>query len=93
MKNKILGSILLTAAVAFSLTGCGSNVDTASATNTAAAQATETDEKRDVADRIAFMDQGKILDISPAKEFFAHTANERVKQFLASYLAQFSYVV
>ena len=45
------------------------------------------------ADRIAFMDQGRILDISPAKEFFAHTANERVKQFLASYLAQFSYVV
>ncbi len=45
MKNKILGSILLTAAVAFSLTGCGSNVDTASATNTAAAQATETDEE------------------------------------------------
>lgn len=53
----------------------------------------EMDFARDVADRIAFMDQGKILDISPAKEFFAHTANERVKQFLASYLAQFSYVV
>ncbi len=53
----------------------------------------EMDFARDVADRIAFMDQGRILDISPAKEFFAHTANERVKQFLASYLAQFSYVV
>lgn len=53
----------------------------------------EMDFARDVADRIAFMDHGKILDISPAKEFFAHTANERVKQFLASYLAQFSYVV
>lgn len=43
MKNKILGSILLTAAVAFSLTGCGSNAGTASTANTAAAQATETD--------------------------------------------------
>ena len=53
----------------------------------------EMDFARDVAARIAFMDQGRILDISPAKEFFAHTANERVKQFLASYLAQFSYVV
>ena len=53
----------------------------------------EMDFARDVVDRIAFMDQGRILDISPAKEFFAHTANERVKQFLASYLAQFSYVV
>lgn len=53
----------------------------------------EMDFARDAADRIAFMDQGRILDISPAKEFFAHTANERVKQFLASYLAQFSYVV
>lgn len=53
----------------------------------------EMDFAKDVADRIAFMDQGRILDISPAKEFFAHTANERVKQFLASYLAQFSYVV
>lgn len=53
----------------------------------------EMDFARDVADRIVFMDQGRILDISPAKEFFAHTANERVKQFLASYLAQFSYVV
>ena len=53
----------------------------------------EMDFARDVADRIAFMDQGKILDVSPAKEFFANSANERVKQFLASYLAQFSYVV
>ena len=53
----------------------------------------EMDFARDVAARIAVMDQGRSLDISPAKEFFAHTANERVKQFLASYLAQFSYVV
>lgn len=53
----------------------------------------EMDFARDVADRIAFMDGGKIIDISPAKEFFAHSKNERVKQFLANYLAQFNYSI
>lgn len=53
----------------------------------------EMDFAREVADRIAFMDQGRILEISPAKEFFRNSENERVKQFLAGYMAQFYYIV
>ncbi|MDD6037622.1 MAG: amino acid ABC transporter ATP-binding protein [bacterium] len=53
----------------------------------------EMDFARDVADEIAFMDGGKIVEVSPAKEFFTNSKNERVQQFLANYLAQFSYSI
>lgn len=37
---------------------------------------------RDVARRVAFMDQGKIVEIGPAKELFDTPTNERTKLFL-----------
>lgn len=38
---------------------------------------------REVADRILFVDGGKIIADAPPGEFFEHPANERVKQFLS----------
>ena len=36
---------------------------------------------REVANRVLFMDQGKILEEAPPEEFFAHPKNERTKEF------------
>jgi ABC-type polar amino acid transport system ATPase subunit len=37
---------------------------------------------RSIADRIAFMDGGRILEVAPPAEFFARTQTERAQQFL-----------
>ena len=37
---------------------------------------------REVANRVLFMDQGRILEEAPPEEFFAHPKNERTKEFL-----------
>jgi len=41
---------------------------------------------RSVADRIAFMDEGRIVEQSAPREFFAHPENERTRDFLAKVL-------
>ena len=38
---------------------------------------------REVADRVVFMDEGKILMDLPSSEFFANTDNPRIKNFIA----------
>ena len=38
---------------------------------------------RKVADRIIFMDHGKIIEDSPKEEFFATPRSERAREFLA----------
>jgi polar amino acid transport system ATP-binding protein len=42
---------------------------------------------RTVADRILFLDQGKIEEDAPPKEFFHHTRSPRAKQFLSQILS------
>ncbi len=39
---------------------------------------------RQVADRIVFMDEGRIMDAQPAADFFTSQAHERTRQFLSS---------
>ena len=41
---------------------------------------------RQVADRIVFMDAGRIVEESAPKEFFAHPRHERTKLFLSQIL-------
>jgi len=41
---------------------------------------------RSVADRVIFMDQGRILEQNPPGEFFAHPRHERTRDFLAKVL-------
>ena len=41
---------------------------------------------RRVADRVAFIDQGQILEIAPPEKFFTFPKDERVKQFLSKIL-------
>lgn len=41
---------------------------------------------REVADRVLFLDKGKIVEENTPDEFFAHPKNERLKSFLASVL-------
>jgi general L-amino acid transport system ATP-binding protein len=41
---------------------------------------------RSVADRVIFMDQGRIVEENPPLEFFAHPVNERTRDFLAKVL-------
>lgn len=41
---------------------------------------------REVADRVIFMDEGKILEMSTPDEFFNNPKNERTKQFLSRIL-------
>jgi general L-amino acid transport system ATP-binding protein len=41
---------------------------------------------RSVADRVIFMDQGRILEQNPPREFFAHPRHERTRDFLAKVL-------
>lgn len=42
---------------------------------------------RDVADRVVFMDQGRIIEQAPPDEFFSHPKDERTQQFLRKILA------
>ena len=37
---------------------------------------------RAVADRVAFMDAGRIVEIAPPEEFFAAPTSERAQRFL-----------
>jgi polar amino acid transport system ATP-binding protein len=37
---------------------------------------------RDVADRVAFLDEGRICEISPPSQLFAEPEHPRTKQFL-----------
>ncbi|HEY6099906.1 MAG TPA: amino acid ABC transporter ATP-binding protein [Anaeromyxobacter sp.] len=41
---------------------------------------------RSVADRVVFMDQGRIVEQNAPREFFAHPENERTRDFLAKVL-------
>ncbi|OQP22674.1 polar amino acid ABC transporter ATP-binding protein, partial [Geobacillus zalihae] len=41
---------------------------------------------REVADRIVFMDQGRILEEAPPEEFFAAPKEERARVFLSRIL-------
>ena len=41
---------------------------------------------RNVADRVAFMDEGEIVEINAPDEFFAHPQHERTKAFLSQIL-------
>ncbi|WP_459502122.1 amino acid ABC transporter ATP-binding protein [Bacillus sp. C1] len=41
---------------------------------------------RDVADRVIFMDDGKIVEDAPPEQFFSAPSNERAKQFLRNVL-------
>jgi glutamate/aspartate transport system ATP-binding protein len=41
---------------------------------------------RRVADRMLFMDRGRILEDTPTAEFFAQPRSERARQFLAKVL-------
>ena len=38
-----------------------------------------------IADKIVFMEDGKILEVSSPKEFFSNPKTERAKSFLASF--------
>ena len=53
----------------------------------------EMDFARDVADKIAFMESGEILESAPPEEFFRNPKNERTKQFLDRYLQKFVYSI
>jgi len=41
---------------------------------------------RSVADRVVFMDEGRIVEEAPPAEFFAHPKHERARDFLAKVL-------
>jgi polar amino acid transport system ATP-binding protein len=41
---------------------------------------------REVAGRVVFMDQGRIIEEGPAAEFFAHPAHPRTRAFLDNML-------
>jgi glutamate transport system ATP-binding protein len=42
---------------------------------------------RSVARRVAFMDEGRIVEIAPPEQFFAHPESERARDFLSKILA------
>lgn len=41
---------------------------------------------REVADRVAYMDKGRIVEVAPPKEFFSNPRQERTQQFIQSIL-------
>lgn len=43
---------------------------------------------RDVADRVIFMDHGRIVEQGPAKALFANPQHQRTQQFLDKFLNQ-----
>lgn len=53
----------------------------------------EMDFARDVADRIAFMADGEILENATSDDFFMHPQNLRTQQFLDRYLQRFVYTI
>jgi polar amino acid transport system ATP-binding protein len=42
---------------------------------------------REVADRVVFMDHGRILEDAPPEEFFLHPKHDRARQFLKQLLS------
>ena len=44
---------------------------------------------RDVADRVVFIDDGKVLEENNAKEFFANPKEKRTKEFLSRFKRDF----
>jgi ABC-type polar amino acid transport system ATPase subunit len=42
---------------------------------------------REVANRVVFMDDGKIVEVAPPTEFFQNPQTERGKNFLSSILS------
>ena len=53
----------------------------------------EMDFARDVADKVAFMSEGQILETATPSEFFTNPKNERTQKFLERYLQRFSYSI
>ena len=41
---------------------------------------------KEVADRVIFLDNGKVVDDNNPKEFFEHPKNERIKSFISTRL-------
>jgi ABC-type polar amino acid transport system ATPase subunit len=41
---------------------------------------------REVADRVAFLDKGKIAEVDPPDQIFKHPKEERTKEFLSKVL-------
>jgi general L-amino acid transport system ATP-binding protein len=41
---------------------------------------------RQVADRVAFMDGGQIVEVAPPEEFFTQSKHERTRAFLSQIL-------
>lgn len=46
-----------------------------------------------VANRIIFMDEGRVIEDASPKEFFSHPKEERTKQFLQKYMESFVYTI
>ncbi len=53
----------------------------------------EMDFARDVADKIAFMSEGQILECAEPEKLFLHPEKERTRQFLDYYLQKFTYSI
>ncbi len=53
----------------------------------------EMDFARDVADKVAFMSEGQIIETATPSEFFTNPKNERTQKFLERYLQRFSYSI
>ncbi len=53
----------------------------------------EMDFARDVADKVAFMSEGKIVETAEPKEFFTNPKNERSQKFLERYFQRYTYII
>lgn len=53
----------------------------------------EMDFALDVADRVAFMDNGTILEVNPPRELFLNPQHERTRQFVERYRQRISYSI
>lgn len=53
----------------------------------------EMDFAREVSDKVAFMDDGIVLEVAPPEKLFFHPENERTKQFIDRYMQRFSYTI
>ena len=41
---------------------------------------------REVGDRVVLLDQGRLVEMAPAQQFFTHPVHERTRQFLQQVL-------
>ncbi len=53
----------------------------------------EMDFAREVSDKVAFMDDGIVLEVAPPEKLFFHPEHERTKQFIDRYMQRFSYTI